>query len=227
MRFEKGLCSLNVIEKLKVLRINWRPWFLAMVSVMFCGLSYRLMANRIGHSQSSWQNPAASLYELPLEIGPWLCNSPADTNTSTKGNLLERVYTNKTNGTSVKLIIKDKSYPLNIYRYGPEGQYLKDGWTFINKQKYVIVSRDGKQIPCLVYHFQKSVMGYQELVVLTFHVINGRVISSETLSSDIYRKTMNSAGGSFNCLIQINSKYENAVHQAAADFADMFLANSR
>ena len=184
-----------------------------------------------------WQGPAAvsielpvPLKEFPLEFNGWQCQEapiPATTESYMRQNFaddfISRRYINIAKQTWANLyIVYCASRPASILGHRPRVCYKGSGWIHDSTEISQITSQMGRKISCLIHRFHKSPPHYQEIVVLSFYIANGR----PTVDEDSFLKML---GRRFNTerdfrryvsQIQISSGTESHVRQAAEDLMD-------
>ena len=100
------------------------------------------------------------------------------------------------------------------------------GWIHDGTVTSEITSSSGRPISCLIHRFHKPAPSFQEIVVLSFYILNGQITLSENDFSGLLGRRPNVSGdpARYVAQVQISSVYENSIRTAAAQMADTILA---
>ena len=77
----------------------------------------------------------------------------------------------------------------------------------------------------MIHHFHRPAPDHEEMVVLNFYIVNGRLTSDERVFSGVGFRTPNIDGdpARYVAQVQISSALENSVRTAAHDMAELML----
>jgi hypothetical protein len=197
--------------------------------VLFSGIAYRIASQWL---EISIQNPIKLPFALnayPVELGNWIGRTvPIPYNIQqVAGNddFLSRLYTNQLTKDQVNLYIAYSARPRTMLGHKPEKCYVGSGWIHESTESSSVRSISGTTIPCLIHRFRKPIPDIQEIVVLNYYILNGRITSDERNFSGIGWRTPNIDGNParYVAQVQISSVLENSVRLAAVDMADLIL----
>jgi hypothetical protein len=104
--------------------------------------------------------------------------------------------------------------------------YPAHGWLLETTETSQFASQSGRQIECLIQKFRKPSPSFDEVVVLSFYVRNGRVTTKESDFSGLSGRKFNlyRDPSRYVAQIQISSVLESSARKAAQDVADRILA---
>jgi hypothetical protein len=99
------------------------------------------------------------------------------------------------------------------------------GWIYEETVRSEIASRSGRPINCLIHRFNDP-SAYQQIIVLTFYVLNGQITLSENEFSGFLGRRPNISGdpARYVAQVQLSSTLENSVRVAASDLVETILA---
>jgi len=100
------------------------------------------------------------------------------------------------------------------------------GWIHDGTEVSQIESRSGRSIRCLVHRFHRPAPSYQQIVVVSYYVLNGSITLSERDFSGFLSRRPNLSGdpARYVAQVQVSAVWEHSARTAAADFADTVLA---
>jgi hypothetical protein len=207
--------------------IKW--WILAIMFVLFSGITYRIAAERLELSVGTPIKLTLPLSAFPVEIENWIGQDvPIPYNIQrAAGNddFLSRLYIRQSTKDQVNLYVAYSARPRTMLGHKPEKCYVGSGWTHISTESSMVVTHSGTTISCLLHRFQKPVPENQEIVVLNYYILNGQITSDERNFSGVGWRTPNIAGdpARYVAQVQISSVLENSVRLAASDMTDLIL----
>ena len=208
-------------------------WIMAIVLLVAGGAAYRVLAPRWqGTGQRTIKLPLA-LDQFPMTVGNWVGEErpiPTTTQEYMRRNFADdyvsRHYANRAAGAWADMyVVYCSSRPAGILGHRPGVCYPANGWINDSTDVTGFVSVLGTTIPCLLQRFHKPVPNYQEAVVLSFYVVNGRIAIEEKAFSGLMGRNPNISGdpAKYVAQVQISSMLENSSMRAATDLVDVIL----
>jgi hypothetical protein len=201
----------------------WHNWLLAISAVLLCGTFSRIAMSRLTLiSQSPVLLPVA-LNNFPHQVSDW-----ADQNMqipdyikkmTVADDFLYRFFVNKSSNQWVNLYVAYSGRPGTMLGHRPEICYVAEGWIHESSQMSQFYDAAGKSIPCTIHRFHKPGNDYEDMVVLNFYVLNGRIVNAEKDFSGLGWRIPNLNGNPAHYVaqVQISSVLENTVRTAAKD----------
>jgi hypothetical protein len=201
----------------------WHNWLLAISAVLLCGTFGHIAMSRLTLiSQSPILLPLA-LKNFPIQINNWV-----DQNTQVPDyiqkltiadDFLYRFFVNKTSNQWVNLYVSYSGRPGTMLGHRPEICYVAEGWIHESSQMSQFYDAAGRNIPCTIHKFQKPGNDHEDMVVLNFYVLNGRIVNAEKEFSGLGWRVPNLNGdpAHYVAQVQISSFLENSVRIAARD----------
>jgi hypothetical protein len=181
-------------------------------------------------SGTSQVDLSLNLNKFPKRLYGWDGNDldiPATTVSYMRRNFADdyfsRRYINKGKQAWADVyVVYCTSRPASIIGHRPQVCYVNSGWISDTTELKSFTTQSGKALPCLIHRFHKPAPSYVEVVILNFYVVNGRVLTDESEFSGLMGRKPNIGGkeAKYVAQIQISSKYENDVLEAARDLAD-------
>lgn len=112
--------------------------------------------------------------------------------------------------------------PASIIGHRPSVCYVNSGWIYDTMERRSFTTRSGRELPCLIHRLHRPAGQYAEVVILNFYVVNGEVLTDESQFAGLMGRRPNIGGkeAKYVSQIQISSKYENNVLEAARDMVD-------
>jgi hypothetical protein len=206
-----------------------RNWLLAIIVILFTGFFYRSQASRLKVISLRPVSLPVPLKSIPFENNNWTGQDmPIPENIQkVAGNddFINRLYLNRQNSNWVNIYLSYSGSPRTLLGHRPEICYVAGGWIHDSTQQSDFHSSTGKRMSCLIHHFHKPPPSDEEIYVLNFYILNGRVICNEKGFSGLAWRTPNIDGNParYVAQIQISSVLENSVRLAASDFTDLIL----
>jgi hypothetical protein len=218
-------------------------WFAALLAVLMLvatGIAYR---TAMAHTQGGAVEPVrlpVPLKQFPLRIGDWagedvpLVDSiAAYMRQNFADDYVNRHYADAARQLMASVyVVYCSSKPGGILGHRPGICFVNNGWIHDVTEPSEIISSSGRPISCLIHRFHKPAPTYQEIVVLSFYVLNGQITVSESGFSNIWGRRPNISGdlARYVAQVQVSSGLEHSVRTAAAEMADTiltFLPDSR
>ncbi len=208
-------------------------WILAVGALVASGAVYRALAPR-------WQGTGQKTIKLPVPLGEFPLSVVGWTGTEAPiqsltqeymrqnfaDDYFSRRYTNKTADAAVNLyVVYCSSRPAGIQGHRPGVCYPGSGWIADSADPSEFTSARGAKVPCLIERFHRPAPNYQEVVVLSFYIVNGQTTAKEEDFSGMMGRNPNISGdpAKYVAQVQISSPYENSIRKAAVDLSDVIL----
>ena len=223
-----------VIKRRKVGIDKGRTWacLFAVLVLIASGVAYRAVGVSLGAFFAKQVDRAITFSVFPANIGQWVGSElsiPSTTREYMEKNFaddyLSRRYTNSTTGVwSDMYAVYCSSRPAGILGHRPRVCYPAVGWIHDSTEESLITTALGRRVPCLIHRFHKQ-SSWNEIVVLSFYLLNGKVTINEQDFSGLLEKRPNIEGNPARYVanIQIRSVLENSVRQAATDMVEMVM----
>jgi EpsI family protein len=209
----------------------WSVWILAVVLLVSAGVTYRILASSLERVVNRTIKLPVPLSDFPLQIGNWTGKDLSIPNTTKEymeknfaDDYFSRQYINDTGDWVNIYVVYCSSRPGGIVGHRPQVCYPGNGWIHDSTETDQFISWAGQKIPYLLHRFHKPEMTDQ-VVVLNFYVLNGKLSADEDdFSSSIWRRP-NIAGdlAKYVAQVQVSSVRENSVKKMARDVADLIL----
>lgn len=122
-------------------------------------------------------------------------------------------------------VVYCSSEPRDVVGHQPRVYYPENGWTWDQTDPLRITTRSGRRIDCLVHRFHRSSPTRQEIVVLSFYVLCGRLHAGERDLTDFWpfgRNTLRDPAR-YAAQVQVASAQEDSARAAACAMADTVL----
>lgn len=210
----------------------WLAACLALALLVASGLVYRAQSSRLENLPPV--SLPVPLDNMPLEINGWVGRHlviPSTTRRYMESHFadayLSRRYINSTDGMSADLYVVYCSTRLaGLTGHKPSVCYPNNGWSADGTSRSQFVSTSGRQIPCLVHRFHRPPPEYEEKVVLSFYVLNGKVTLDEREFSDLWGRRLNLSGdwARYVAQVQVSSVLEQSARAAISSLADTVFA---
>ena len=208
----------------------WFVWFLAVFLLISAGTAYRVLAPLVVDAPITLP---IRLSAFPAEISDWVGKElpiPAITKEYMEKNFADdftnRRYINTTTKAWADVyIVYCASRPGGMLGHQPEVCYVGQGWVHEITKPSHFTSGAGRQIPCLVHRFHKPAPQYDEIVVLNFYLVNGRVATDQSGFSGVWGRRFNLTRNAarYVAQVQISSVLEISARTAAIDMTDLIL----
>jgi len=204
----------------------------AILVLIASGVAYRVVGVSLGAFFAEQVSRASNFSVFPINIGEWEGSElpiPSTTREYMEKNFaddyLSRRYINlKTGVWSDMYVVYCSSRPAGILGHRPRVCYPAVGWIHDSTEESLITTTLGRRVPCLIHRFHKQ-SSWNEIVVLSFYLLNGRVTTNEQEFSGPLGRRPNIEGNPARYVanVQISSVLENSVRQAGADMIEMVM----
>jgi len=212
-------------------------WFAAVMAVLMlitAGTAYRAAVARVPSDASATVKLPVPLKQFPLQVASWAGSDlpiPETTADYMRQNFaddfISRRYVNASQGQWADVyVVYCSSRPGGILGHQPRVCFPAHGWIHDGTVTSEIASSSGRPISCLVHRFHKPAPAFQEIVVLSFYILNGQITLSENDFSGFLGRRPNVSGdpARYVAQVQVSSAYENSIRTATAQMADIILA---
>jgi EpsI family protein len=209
-------------------------WVLALALLVLSGIAYRLLA--ASYHGMLKKDPIAlehKLAEFPYELYGWTGQDAAIQATTVEymrthfaDDYISRHYANSRASQWADLyVVYCSSQPAGIAGHNPTYCYPGNGWTLEGTVPSRIVTHSSHVVDCLVHRFHRSTPAYQEMVVVNFYIVDGRISVSERDFSGWRWRKPNIAGDRtrYVAQVQVASVSEPAARAFACDVTDAVL----
>ncbi len=209
-------------------------WCLAVALLVSSGIAYRLLA---AEYRGFMKDPIAlpnPLSQFPLALNGWTGqDTPIQESTREymrthfADDYFSRHYVNSSTGQWADLyVVYCSSQPGGIVGHNPTKCYPGNGWTLDQTTTSQMAIGSGGTVDCLVHRLHKSSPEYQEVVVLNFYVVNGRISIREKDFSGFKWRQPNIAGDPtrYVAQVQVSSVHESAARALGRDATDAILS---
>lgn len=206
----------------------WFVWLLAVSLLTGAGAIYRTLAFRLELVAGGVTLPV-SLDTFPKRIGQWLGEDvPIPLNIQqAAGNdaFVNRLYKNRTSNEWVNVYIAYTARPRTMLGHRPRVCYVAGGWIHDGTEASQFTSHTGRKLSCLIHSFHWPAPDYEEMVVLNFYIVNGRLTFDHRVFSGVGWRVPNIGGdpARYVAQVQISSVLENSTRAAARDMVELML----
>jgi hypothetical protein len=211
----------------------WCAWALAILLLVSAGMIYRVSAHHLKLLGVGSIALPVPLSDFPRKINGWV-GSDLFIRSTTKeymernfaDDFISRRYINSaTKAWADVYIVYCATRPGGILGHQPLVCYPANGWIHDITERYKFITLSGRQISCLIHRFHKPAPTHEQIIVLSFYVLNGRITTDEKKFSGIFGRRPNLSGdvGRYVAQVQISSVLENTVRAIVKDIADLVL----
>jgi hypothetical protein len=197
------------------------------------GITYRVLASHLKLIIDNLVKLPIPLSKFPLGIGDWVGKELPISNITKEymeshfaDDFLSRRYINSvTQAWADVYVVYCSSKPAGILGHRPQICYPAHGWIYDGTERSQFISQNKRKIPYLLQRFHKPSPGYEQIVVLSFYILNGQITTDENDFSGLLGRRPNIAGdpARYVAQVQISSVLENSVRTAANDMMDWIL----
>lgn len=204
-------------------------WVLSLVVLLLSGIGYRVLASHLNAVAETPVELPVPLSGFPALIGSWVGRDmPIPANVQrVAGNddFLNRLYVNESASQWANVYVAYSARPRTMLGHKPQVCYEGGGWVHDSTEQSEFISDSGRMVPCLVHRFHMPGLGYKEIVVLNFYIVNGQLTNDESSFSGVGWRTPNIAGDAarYVAQVQISSVLENSVRTAAEDMTELIM----
>ncbi len=206
----------------------WCVWLLACVLLVASGVAYKVLAGRLDRLDS-FINMPVPLKNIPGKIGDWLGRdvelSESVLKVAGNDDYLNRLYVNESSDQWANVYVAYSADPRTMLGHRPQECYRSSGWQHDGTDHIKITSLSGREMPCLLHRFHRASNEAEEIVVLNFYVLNGKITDDEGTFSGMGWRLPNISGkiARYVAQVQVSSVLENSVRAAASEFADLVM----
>jgi hypothetical protein len=205
-------------------------WAIAVFLLISSGITYRVLASMIVDAAIELPIP---LSEFPIMIEDWSgteVSIPTTTREYMERNFADdfvsRHYIKPESQTWVDVyLVYCASRPGGMLGHQPQVCYPGNGWIHESTEKSQFTTRQGQEISCLIHRFHKPAPAYDEIVVLNFFIVNGKLAIDQKGFSGVLGRRFNLARNParYVAQVQISSSMENSILKAAEDMTGLIL----
>jgi EpsI family protein len=183
------------------------------------------VSRQLGQVDGQRTTTPVSLADFPISLGGWEgCDVPIAGSILKmlhSDDYLSRSYIKASANQGVRIFVSYTTRPSELFGHRPDRCYPANGWRRLEALKTTIRSAEGEEFPCLLHRFDKPAGGYETTVVLSFYVVEGRIVTDENEFRSLRYRVPNTGGnsGRYVAQVQIASAHEISVRDAAAIFA--------
>lgn len=205
----------------------WFVWILAVLLLISAGITYRVLASKLELFVNTPVMLPVPLRMFPSQVGNWSGQDvPIPTNIrriTGNDDFLNRRYTNTMTGSWADIYVAYTARPRTMLGHRPEVCYVGGGWIHDSTLRSEFITLSGRPISCLIHRFHWPYAEFQELVVLSFYIVNGDITTDQSVFTGVGWRTPNIAGNlaRYVAQVQISSVLENSVRTAATDLAHL------
>ncbi len=204
-------------------------WLSAVAIMILVGAGYRILAASMKSLTQKPINLPVPITAFPFSVGNWSGEDiPVPENiqrVSGNDEFLNRLYINRTGNQWANVYIAYSARPRTMLGHRPQVCYVGAGWVHDSTELLEFFSRSSRPVSSLLHHFHKPAPSNEEIVVLSFYILNGQIISKEKGFSGIGWRTPNIAGDvtRYVAQVQISSVLEDSIRRVAEEMTDVIL----
>ena len=210
-----------------------RAWLLAMLLLIGSGIAYRALAVRLQILLARPIELPVPLKEFPLQINDWHGEDQPIREVTKEymerffaDDYLNRRYINtKIRQSADVYLVYCASRPAGILGHRPRVCYPAHGFVHDGTETTQFQTQSGRTIDCLFHRFHQPGLGGEQVVVLSFYIVNGQVTTDESMFSSFWGRRPNLVGdpARYVVQVQISSAVQQSVLSAAQDLTDKIL----
>ena len=204
-------------------------WILAVLLLVSSGITYRVLASRLKLVVDTPVELPVPLSAFPKKIGQWVGKDvqiPQNIqNVAGNDAFLSRLFMSNLSNDWANVYIAYTAHPRTMLGHRPQICYVAGGWVHDSTELTDMTSSAGREFSCLLHRFHRPAPETEEMVVLNYYIVNGRLTSDEKVFSGVGFRTPNIDGdpARYVTQVQISSVVENSVRLAARDIAELVL----
>jgi hypothetical protein len=209
----------------------------ASVSVMLlvaAGVAYRIAASAWGKTSDKNIELPVLLSEIPRQIGGWSgedlkieAATEEYMRTNFADDYMSRRYVNKAERLFADAyVVYCSTRPSGILGHRPQICYPGSGYEWDGTTQSDFTTQSGRKIECLIHCFHTRPPAFQQVYVLNFYVLNGRITLSEKGFSSLFDRRPNLDGDLARYVAQVQISSFNTEYPAralASQIADIIL----
>lgn len=207
----------------------WTMWPVALLLLVLAGVVYRVLASRLELIVNTPIELPVPLSVFPKQVDGWVGNDvPISENiqrVAKNDDFLNRLYINQSVNKWANVYIAYSARPRTMLGHRPDICYVGGGWVHDSTDESSFVSSAGRNVSCLIHRFHMPAPRDEQVVVLNYYVLNGRITADDSGFSGMDIRTPNISGNPARYVVQvqISSVLENSVLAAAKDFTELIL----
>lgn len=217
----------------------WLAGLLAIALLIIAGVGFRVAAAKFSWTIGEPVKLPIPLNEIPTEIKGWVGTKleiPAVTDEYLRSNYADDYMSRRYVHAAAVLwadvyVVYCSSRPAGIIGHKPRVCYPAHGWTHEQTTESEIVTDSGRPVQCEIQRFQERET-FQQKVVLSFYVVNGRTTVREKDFASVLGRRPNLSGdyARYVAQVQISASFslpessERSVRAAARGLVDTLLA---
>lgn len=209
---------------------TWFAWILAVLLLLFFGITYRVLASMMVNTVISLPVP---LSDFPKSIDNWKGTEqsiPTTTREYMEKNfaddyLSRRYVNNDSQDWADVYVVYCASRPGGMLGHEPRVCYPGNGWVHDTTDLSSFTTKQGRKVDCLIHRFHKPAPEYVEIIILNFYIVNGHLSTNQRGFSGFYGRKFNLARNParYVAQVQISSTMENSIRMAAKDMTELIL----
>jgi len=217
----------------------WRAGVLAVGLLIAAGVGFRVAAAKFSWMIGEPVKLPVPLREIPTEIDGWVGTEreiPAVTDEYLRSNYADDYMSRQYVHAAAVLwadvyVVYCSSRPAGIIGHKPMVCYPAHGWDHEQTTESEFVCDSGRRVQCEIHRFRDRET-YQQKVVLSFYVVNGRTTVREKDFASVLGRRPNLSGdyARYVAQVQISAQFalpessERSVEAAARSLVDTILA---
>ena len=201
---------------------------LAILLLFITGVTYRHIDGALRRVVKSPVNLPVPLKEFPNHIDGWFGTDvpipEVILRVAKNDDYVNRLYKHSMTDHQVGFYVAYSSRPRTLLGHRPKVCYPANGWIHDATEQVRVFTNTGRVIPCLIHLFHMPET-HDEIFVLNYYIVNGRITDDERVFSGLGWRTPNISGdpARYVAQVQISSVREEWVRAAAIDFTDEIL----
>lgn len=208
----------------------WHNVVLAISALVLFGTICRIVRSKLNIIAESPVLLPVALSNFPDQINNWTDQNIQvpkyiQENIEDTDDFLYRFFINKPINGWVNLYVAYSGRPATMLGHRPEMCYVADGWIHENTEFSQFYDSRGESVPCSIHSFHKAGNDYEDIVVLNFYILNGRIVNGERDFSGLGWRIPNLDGdpARYVAQVQISSDLENSIRLAAKEMIGQIL----
>lgn len=192
-------------------------------------IAYRVLWQKMKSSLAVPVKLPMPLDSVPLTVGDWQGEDAklSETVLEIAGNddFLSRIYTLPDKRSGVYVYVAFSGRPRYMRGHQPLVCYPNAGYQTESSRQTQVITTGGLPIPCMIHHFKRVHPASDDVVVLNYYIVNGKLALDEKSFSGLGFRSPNLEGdlARYVAQIQISSQSETTVLKAAAELSDALL----
>ena len=169
------------------------------------------------------------LTSLPMVMGKWEGKdveiSENILRIADNDDYLNRLYVDRDTREWAMLYIAYSSRPRSMIGHKPQACYVGNGWVHDYTDKHFFSTLQNREVESLIHRFHKPSSQSEQVVVVNYYIINGKISCDENVFSGLGWRSPNLNGdpAHYVAQVQISSALENSAIALARIFTDQIL----